>query len=239
MTAKIPGTGDQHSFKTAVLRRGGQLLLGTALWFLCFFIAAGRTDVLRAWIYLAAGLAVLVVNGLVVGRRNPDVIKARAYGGRGTKAYDKVFGLFFVVAMFTVPVTAGLDAVRFVWAPLPFDWLWPGLALFVFGNVPVIWAMAENRHLEQTVRIQEERGHQVVMSGPYRYVRHPMYLGMILQQIAIPLILGSTWSYVPVAALCASVVVRAALEDATLRKELAGYEELVRRTRYLLLPRVW
>ncbi|MBN2368881.1 MAG: isoprenylcysteine carboxylmethyltransferase family protein [Vicinamibacteria bacterium] len=230
---------EQHSFKAALIRRIIQILLGTALWFACFFVAAGRTNVPRAWIYLAAGLAVLAVTGMVVGRRNPEVIKARAYGGAGTKVFDKIFGVFFFIFMFAVPVIAGLDAVRFGWAPLAMFWLWPGLVIYVFSNVPVIWAMAENRHLEQTVRIQEDRGHQAIMTGPYKYVRHPMYSGMILQHGATPLILGSLWAFVPVAALCASILARTALEDATLRRELFGYGDFAQRTRYRLLPGVW
>jgi protein-S-isoprenylcysteine O-methyltransferase Ste14 len=239
MSAGNASVDVQFSFRAAMARRIMQIMLSLALWFLCFFIAAGRADAPRAWIYLAAGLVVLAVNGVVVARYNPDVIKARACGGAGTKTFDKIFSAFYAVIMLAVPVVAGLDAVRFGWAPLPIPWLWPGLALYAFSNVPIVWAMAVNRHLEQTVRIQEDRGHQVITTGPYRFVRHPMYVGMILQQIATPLILGSLWSFVPVAALCASVVVRTALEDATLKRELAGYEDFARGTRYRLVPGAW
>lgn len=129
-------TAEEHSFGAAVARRTAQVLAGTAAWFTCFFLAVGRTDVVRAWIYVAVGLVGLVATGLIVGRRNPDVIKARAYGGRGTKAFDKVIAAFFAVFMFAVPVVAGLDAVRssfslreatLKWSPCPRPWRrsWP------------------------------------------------------------------------------------------------------------------
>jgi protein-S-isoprenylcysteine O-methyltransferase Ste14 len=214
-------------------------MVGTALWFVCFFVAAGRADVPRAWIYLAAGLVTLVVNGVIVGRLNPDVIKARAYGGKGTKAYDRVILVLYTVFLLAVPVVAGLDAIRFGWSRLSFGWLWIGLGLYASGSVPIIWAMVANPHLEQTVRIQEDRAHRAVATGPYRCIRHPMYSGMILQQLAPPLVLGSLWAFVPAGAACLTIVVRTALEDATLRRELSGYEQLARRTRHRLLPGVW
>jgi protein-S-isoprenylcysteine O-methyltransferase Ste14 len=89
------------------------------------------------------------------------------------------------------------------------------------------------------VRIQKERGHTVATGGPYQYVRHPGYTGAILSQIATPFLLGSLWALVPTIASAALYVVRTYLEDKTLRKELPGYEEYTRQTRYRLLPGVW
>jgi protein-S-isoprenylcysteine O-methyltransferase Ste14 len=99
--------------------------------------------------------------------------------------------------------------------------------------------MAANRYLETTVRIQEERGHQVVNSGPYRFVRHPMYVGVILQFMALPMVLGSKWAFVPAGVVVLLFVIRTGLEDRTLRNELAGYAQYAESTRYRLLPGVW
>ncbi len=239
MTLTTDTAAERRSLGAALVRRGAQVLSALAAWLVCYFVAAGRVDIPRAWIYLMAGLALLVVNGVVAGRRNPDVIKARAYGGAGTKRFDRIFAVCYILAMLAVPVVAGLDAVRFGWAPLSLFWLWPGLALFALSDVPILWAMVENRHLEQTVRIQADRGHQVVSTGPYALVRHPMYAGTIVQHLAMPLIIGSLWAFVPVAALCVTIVVRTALEDRTLRRELAGFAEYAQRTRSRLVPGVW
>ena len=132
-----------------------------------------------------------------------------------------------------------LDAVRFGWAPLGWPWAILGALLISASMVPVAGAMAVNRNLEQTVRIQADRGHQVTTTGPYRYVRHPMYAGLLLGLPGTALLLGSAWSLVPAAACGAVLVIRTALEDRTLRRELPGYEEYARHTRFRLVPGLW
>ncbi len=115
----------------------------------------------------------------------------------------------------------------------------PGLVLMAAGMIPVAGAAAHNRNLEPTVRIQADRGHQVATTGPYRFVRHPMYAGMILSLAGMPLVLGSAWSVVPTLGQIVCIVVRTALEDATLRRDLPGYAEYAARTPCRLLPHVW
>jgi protein-S-isoprenylcysteine O-methyltransferase Ste14 len=99
--------------------------------------------------------------------------------------------------------------------------------------------MVVNSHLEVTVRIQDDRGHCVIDSGPYAIVRHPMYAGIVLQSVATPLLLGSSWAAVPVGITILLFAIRTALEDRTLRKELPGYEEFTTRTRFRLIPGLW
>jgi protein-S-isoprenylcysteine O-methyltransferase Ste14 len=89
------------------------------------------------------------------------------------------------------------------------------------------------------VRIQEDRGHEVVTGGPYRVVRHPGYAGGVWSWLVTPPMLGALWAYVPALLTVAVIVVRTALEDRTLRRELAGYDAYARRTRYRLLPGIW
>lgn len=99
--------------------------------------------------------------------------------------------------------------------------------------------MAVNPFLVTTVRLQEERGQYVVKSGPYRFVRHPMYTGAVFLALASPLLLGSWWMFVPEGIAAAAIIGRTVLEDRTLQAELSGYAEYARQIRYRLLPGVW
>jgi protein-S-isoprenylcysteine O-methyltransferase Ste14 len=105
--------------------------------------------------------------------------------------------------------------------------------------LPIAAAMATNPYVETTVRIQDERGHVVITSGPYSLVRHPMYVGLVLMIRAWPLIFGSLWCYVPAGLVALLFVFRASHEDRVLHNELAGYAEYARRTRYRMVPGLW
>ena len=137
------------------------------------------------------------------------------------------------------PVVAGLDAGRVGRPSLSWAWFALGLAVLVPATVFATWAMLENEHFEQLVRIQTDRGHRVVSTGPYRFVRHPGYLGAIVGAFVTPLMLGSVWTFVPAGLIAALFVVRTQLEDRTLRRELAGYAEYAQRTRFRLVPGIW
>jgi len=102
-----------------------------------------------------------------------------------------------------------------------------------------LWASKVNAFLSSRVRIQADRGHAVVAAGPYRYIRHPMYLGMICYDVSLPLLLGSWWGLAVTVAMVVAVIVRTALEDRTLQRELPGYGEYARQVRYRLFPGVW
>lgn len=114
-----------------------------------------------------------------------------------------------------------------------------GLTGLVLGYAFSSWAPIENRFFSGTVRIQTERGHHVVSTGPYRFVRHPGYAGGLLGFLFIPLLLDSLWSFIPAVLLGIVMVVRTALEDKTLQEELPGYREYAQKTRYRLFPGVW
>ncbi|MCA9695524.1 MAG: isoprenylcysteine carboxylmethyltransferase family protein [Myxococcales bacterium] len=235
----MPRSPERPDLARAVLQRTTQVLALHTIWMTLFFLSAGTVHYAPAWVYLGLGLALLVVNYLLVLPRNPEVIIARSRGGAGTKAFDRWFGLFFGLSSLGVPVVAGLDAVRFGWSSPPPSLIILGLALVALGDAPVVAAMIVNPHLEKTVRIQRERGHEVIETGPYALVRHPMYVGVALQHLAQPLALGSLWAFAPALAAVACLVVRTALEDRTLRAELPGYEAYTHRTRARLVPGVW
>jgi protein-S-isoprenylcysteine O-methyltransferase Ste14 len=99
--------------------------------------------------------------------------------------------------------------------------------------------MVANTFFSTTYRLQEDRGHAVASSGPYRVVRHPGYVGTIAFELATPIMLGSLWALMLGGLGALLIVVRTALEDRTLQEELPGYAEYTQRTRYRLLPKVW
>lgn len=203
------------------------------------FWPAGTIDWLAGWLYIGIFAIYLSFNLFYLVRVNPELIERRMRIGKGTKRWDIAWGVLFTPVFLAIYVIAGWDAVRFGWSSMP-GWLWPvGLALFVPGAALFAWAMGVNPFFEKTVRIQTERGHRVVDSGPYRVVRHPGYLGFLGWIVSAPLLLGSWWAFVPAALSIAGLVVRTALEDRTLRTELAGYEDYAGRVRYRLIPGVW
>jgi protein-S-isoprenylcysteine O-methyltransferase Ste14 len=117
--------------------------------------------------------------------------------------------------------------------------LYPGAGVFVVSAAWITWVLVRNPHAESSVRIQRERDHTVVSSGPYRFVRHPMYVGLILLHVSIALVLGSMWTLALAGLFTILFLWRTALEDRTLRRELSGYEEYTQATRYRLMPGIW
>ena len=206
----------------------------------CLFLSYGDLNWPRAWIYMGVAVACQTIAGAILVAVNPDVILERADASRGVKAWDKlIVGLINTLGTVGTWVTAGLDE-RFQWTgTLPRAAQIVGLAFLVLGWVVFYWAMASNQFFSGLVRIQEDRGHTVATSGPYRYVRHPGYVGFITFSLAIPLALGSLWALVPAGLVFTLVIIRTALEDKALHDELRGYREYAGRVRYRLLPGVW
>ncbi|MCJ7551790.1 MAG: isoprenylcysteine carboxylmethyltransferase family protein, partial [Anaerolineae bacterium] len=159
---------------------------------------------------------------------------------KGMRNWDKVVGGLWGLCYFiAIPLIAGLDT-RLGWTTeFAIAWHAVGIGLFVAGFALTSWSMRENAYFSTVVRVQEERGHTVCTSGPYRFVRHPGYVGAILQSLGVPLVLGSPRALIPGAAAAALMTLRTALEDRTLRRELTGYEGYTKITRCRLIPRVW
>lgn len=224
---------DRHAWKRIVT------VVGTlAFWGVVQFAAAGCAGWLRGWVCLALYSGGVLGAFVVMLAANPELIAARGKMHADTKRFDKVLAALSPIVL-AIPLVAGLDAVRFGWSRMGPLTLYAGSAVFILGCVPILGAVAVNRYLETTVRIQGERGHQVVTSGPYRFVRHPMYAGLILQYLATPLVLGSKWAFVPAGIVALVFVLRTGLEDRALRSELAGYAQYAGTTRYRLMPGVW
>jgi protein-S-isoprenylcysteine O-methyltransferase Ste14 len=218
----------------------GALLKGTlaGLWLgAILFIAAGGLAWPAAWVYTGVSTVDAILLLLVV---SPELMRERTHPKADAKAWDRVLArLTGPLGSTVILVVAGLDK-RFGWsAQTSLAVQFVGLAVFVLGMGLMTWAMAVNSYFSLVVRIQRDRGHTVVTGGPYRYVRHPGYVGGILFQLGTPLLLGTLWSLIPAGLTALLLVVRTALEDRTLQDELEGYREYAQQTRFRLLPGVW
>jgi protein-S-isoprenylcysteine O-methyltransferase Ste14 len=202
------------------------------------FVSAGRLNWPGAWAYTGLRLAIFLTVGIWVARRNPELINERGRRSPDTKSWDKVFAAVYTLFLIITPIIAGLDA-RNEWSSVSLIWQTVGFLGLIPAMILPYWAMSVNKYMVTTVRIQTERGHQVVSTGPYQYVRHPMYVGAVLMALFAPLLLGTWWTFVPSIIVGISIVVRTALEDRTLQAELPGYTDYAQQVRYRLLPGIW
>ncbi len=226
--------------RRGILRWAWKMIAMVVVFGAILFASAGRLDWIEGWGYIGLSLFNLLMTAVVLVPKRPDLIAERSEVGAGTKNWDRV--LAPAVAMLSplaIMVTAGLDA-RFGWSPaIGAGWWALGLVLGAACGAFVVWAMASNPFFSGTVRIQEERGHRVVSGGPYRFVRHPGYLGSVIFNLAAPLALGSLWTYLPALLSIALIVVRTGLEDRTLQAELPGYAKYAESVRCRLVPGLW
>jgi len=204
--------------------------------------SGGDFGVGQAWVYSLL-IVVTGVGGRVwAERRHPGLLAERQdlEKMKNAKAWDKVLAPLMALSVsFPLVIVAGLDH-RFSWSPVFPDWVTVfGLLLTALGYAFATWALAENRFFSSTVRIQEDRGHVVCDTGPYRIVRHPGYAGSVLALPGIVLALGSVWTLVPVVVALIIAVIRTVLEDRTLQEELPGYRDYARCVRYRLVPGIY
>ena len=213
------------------------LVLSVAL-----FVSSGHLDWGMAWVYAGMTIFCTILSRAIALKKHPDLLVERAgsLDAEDAARGDKALVLFAAtVGPLITLVVAGLDR-RFGWSPrlaLPLQLAALGVALL--GYLVGTWAMAVNRFFSAVVRIQKERGHTVVNSGPYRIVRHPAYAGGVVAHLVVPLMLGSLWALIPAVLTAALVVVRTALEDRVLLEGLDGYVDYARQVRYRLVPGIW
>jgi len=234
--ASVNQPNGKSDLTSRVRKRMLQVVIQTLLIAAILFIASGRLDWGWAWAYLGVGVGILVINSLVLP---PELIAERGQVKEDTKDWDRVLAIFIIIPTLGTLIVAGLDE-RYGWSP-QLDWAIQVVALVFFALAQGLfsWAMASNKFFSGTVRIQEERGHAVATGGPYRYVRHPGYVGYIASWFATSLTLGSLWALIPAGLVMCLMVVRTALEDKTLLEELDGYQDYAKQVRYRLLSGIW
>lgn len=232
--------------KTKMIFRTIVSFLFALLFIFLPLIVSGDYHWQQGWWYCLIVLVFTIISRVLGIRKNPDLARERAsfLAAEGVKEWDKKLLPYIVYYLpMLAMVVIGLDH-RFGWS----DFLPAlrsgfanglGIGLFIGGYLISTWAFVENRFFSSVVRIQTDRGHTVCDSGPYRWVRHPGYLGGIFIWLATPLILGSFWGFFPAIALIILYIVRTRLEDQTLQAELQGYADYASKVRFRLFTGIW
>lgn len=201
------------------------------------FGAAGSLSWPMAWLALAFYLAFSIAAFWVLPA---DLIAERSRLPAATSRSDLVIAA--AASAFLLPLSllvCGLDARFHGSPPLP-SWVRAlGMGGFAIGYSVSLWAAASNPFFAAVVRVQSERGHRVVDTGPYAIVRHPGYAGPIAGHLLLPLALGSLWGVLPAAIGSCLLALRIVHEERVLREGLPGYDEYAQRVRRRLVPGVW
>ena len=217
-----------------------KIILFVLILAILLFVSSGHVTWVMAWVYICVYVAGTIVTALFIIPHNPDLLVERIRVKKDAKKWDKVLApsMAGLCPALTV-IVAGLD-FRFGWSPqIPFSLQIIAIAVALLGHLLLTWSMVTNNFFSAVFRIQIDRGHTVITTGPYRYVRHPGYVGIIAFGLATPLMLGTLWAFIPALFMLCISVVRTALEDRTLKEELEGYNDYAEHVRYRLFPGIW
>jgi protein-S-isoprenylcysteine O-methyltransferase Ste14 len=203
------------------------------------FWSAGRIDWWPAWAAIGV-MSVWMIGMAIINSRNPDLMAERLKPPKDAKQWDTIIVVTIRLTTLARYILAGLDQ-RYSWTGgFPIAVQIAALIVCALGyDVLFVWASASNAFFSQVVRIQSERGHTVATGGPYQYVRHPAYIGGILYELGVSVLLASWWALIASGLSATLLVLRAGLEDRTLQVELPGYADYVQKVRYRLIPGIW
>ncbi|OHV68150.1 isoprenylcysteine carboxyl methyltransferase [Mesorhizobium sp. LCM 4577] len=221
-----------------------RLVFQTFIWFgvmgALMFLSAGTLRWTAAWVYIVVMVGLSLTMGVALARRDPGLMNERLRPPiqKTQTAADKILLSILLIGIFAWLVLMGLDT-RFGWSVVPV-WVQVIGALVLLVGIWICYlTMLENSFAAPVVKIQDERGQKVITTGPYGYVRHPMYAGAIVYFAGTALLLGSWWGLAAVLAFILLLALRTFIEEKTLRTGLQGYDDYAARVRYKLIPMVW
>ena len=219
----------------------GQIVGLFVVFALALFIPAGTIAWPAGWIFLVLFFGFVVTISLWLLKYDPGLLKERMSGTiqADQKAWDKVFIVLTSVLFLAWLILMPLDAVRFHWSQMPIWLQGVGAIVLLYSFYLFYLTFRENSYLSPVVRTQSDRGQTVVSTGPYHYVRHPMYAGFVLFTLGTTLLLGSWYGLLVGLILVSMVARRAVLEERMLQEELQGYETYMAQVKYRLIPHVW
>ena len=216
------------------------MLVQFSLLILMLFVPAGTLNWPAAWLMVVALGVFSIAVTIMSSRSNSGLLEERTkLRHRNQKRWDRVFGIVSGLTVLIWFLTVSLDAARFKWSVMPFGLQILGLIGLAIALTIIYLTFRENAYLSTVVRIQDERGQTTITSGPYHYVRHPMYTGIGIMFLSGALLLGSWLGFIPAIVLVVLYAIRSILEERMLHEELSGYAEYTAVVKYRLIPHIW
>lgn len=209
--------------------------LGIVIIFLLIFIPAGTLTYLNGWIFMGILFIPMLIAGIVMMIKNPQLLKSRLDAKEKQKEQNiviKLSGLMFIIGF----ITAGLD-FRYSWFELPSIITYIAIIIFLLSYLMWAEVLRENTYLTRTIKVTE--GQTVIDKGLYAIIRHPMYTASIFLFLSMPLVLGSLISFFIFLLYPVLIIIRIINEEKFLEKELAGYIEYKKKVKYRLIPFIW
>jgi len=219
-----------------ILKTTMKVIIGIVVLLLLLFGSAGTIYWIEAWILIIIYFIYVMGSFIWLKKNNPELLKERTSRRNEGKWWDKIILTIYTILLMFMLVICGIDAVRFHWSNLPLILKIIGFIGYIPSVIIIFLTIKENAYLSEVVRIQKDRSQQVVKTGPYKYVRHPMYSGIILMILFTPFALGSFIALIFSGLIIILFIIRTYLEDKTLQNELPGYKEYIKKVRYRLVP---
>jgi len=234
MSQDVRGTTEREG-RSLVLRYLAIVVLTAGV----LYALAGRLDWTGGALFCLVYFSFLAFMLTWSSRCAPDLLQERSRRAENVKSWDRMLLAVYAVLLLSLLVVGALDGGRFRWSHVPLPLVCGGAAGFAAVLMWIWWVASVNRYLSRWARIQDDRDHQVVTSGPYRFVRHPMYAAFLPGGVFACFTLESWYALVPAGMIFLLFIVRTALEDRMLLNELPGYREYAAHVRYRLLPGLW
>lgn len=223
---------DLKTLKRTVALRFSLIFLTLGL---VFFLSAGAINYYEAWAYLFTISMPMLIFGIIMFRQNPKFLERRMKTEERRKE-QKLIQKVAVLPFLLVYLLPGLDK-RFGWSALPFSTALLGLAMVLLGYLMILYVFMTNSYASRVVEVEKEQ--KVITTGPYAFVRHPMYVGVIFFYGVTPIALGSYWAMIPSLLIIPILVLRIMDEEKELLENLEGYREYTLKVKYRLIPHVW